>query len=486
MNLPSAHPSLMQRAVSTAGRWTTAVGDELVVENPATGRTLATLPRCGDSEARAAVAAAAAAFPAWRKVPAPTKARVLRDWAALVRGERENLALLLTLEQGKPLAEARAEVDYGAEYIEWFAEEARRIYGSTMPAPTTDRRIVCLREPVGVVGCITPWNFPIAMLARKIAPALAAGCTVVAKPAELTPLSAFALAALAEDAGIPAGVLNVVCGDAPAIGAVLTGSPTVRKLSFTGSTAVGRRLLADGAATVTRTTLELGGNAPFIVFDDADLDAALAGVMVSKFRNAGQTCVCANRILVQQAVFDRFAAALVTRVKALRVGDGLAADVDIGPLVSHAAAARVHALLDDALAGGACDLTASDDAPPRAPWVRPTVLTQLTPAMRIWREEIFGPLATLVPFSDEAHALTLANDTEYGLAAYVYTRDAGRMWRMGEGLECGMVGINEAAISNVMAPFGGVKQSGHGREGSRYGLDDYLEHKYLCMGGLQA
>ena len=488
MNLSLAQPNLRRHAAYIGGQWLSRAhsGTELVVENPATGSVVATVPNCGEVEARAAVAAAAAAFPAWRKLSANARSRLLRDWATLLRAHREDLALLLTSEQGKPLAEARAEVDYGAEYIEWFAEEARRVYGSTVPPPAPDRRIVCLREPVGVVGCITPWNFPIAMLARKVAPALAAGCTVVAKPAELTPLSALALAALAEQAGLMPGALNVLCGDAPAIGAVLTSAREVRKLSFTGSTAVGRRLLADGAATVTRTTLELGGNAPFIVFNDADLNAALAGVMASKFRNAGQTCVCANRILVQHDIFERFATALVARVNALRMGDGLAADTDIGPLVSHAAAARVNALVAEALAAGAKDLCGDATVATPSPWVRPTVLTNLSPAMRIWCEEIFGPVATLIPFHDEAQALLLANDTEYGLAAYVYTRDADRMWRMGEGLECGMVGINEAAISNVMAPFGGVKQSGHGREGSRYGIDDYLEHKYLCLGAMQA
>ncbi len=398
---------------------------------------------------------------------------------------QEDLARILVAEQGKPLAEARVEIAYGASYFEWFAEEAGRVYGDTIPAPSADKRIVTVKQPVGVVACITPWNFPNAMLSRKIAPALAAGCSVVCKPATATPLSALAIAALAEDAGVPKGVVNVLAGDTRAIGAELTGNPTVRKLTFTGSTAVGKSLIRASADTVKRVSMELGGNAPFIVFDDANLDTAVSGAMTCKYRNAGQTCVSANRILVQSGIFDAFAERFAEEASSLQLGDGMDADTAMGPLIDRAAAQGVRAMIGEAVAEGAAVLTGANQGVDDGPFVEPTVLTGVTPAMRVCREEIFGPVAPLLRFDSEEEAIRLANDTPFGLAAYFYARDIGRIFRVGEGLEFGIVGVNEGIISNAAAPFGGVKESGNGREGSKYGLDDYLEIKYLCLGEIE-
>lgn len=484
MPLPLSDPSLLRRQCLIDGDWRDAQGGATFpVDNPASGETLARVADGGALEAGAAIAAARAALPGWRALTARERARLLRRWYELVLANQEDLARLMTLEQGKPLTEARGEIAYGAAYIDWFAEEARRVYGDIIPTTAPDRRLLVTRQPVGVVAAITPWNFPMAMLARKLAPALAVGCTVVAKPAAETPLSALALAELAQRAGMPPGVLNLVVGtDAPAIGGVLTASRDVAKLSFTGSTAVGRQLLAACANTVKRVSMELGGNAPLLVFDDADLDLAVDGAMAAKFRNAGQTCICANRILVQRGIHDHFVARLRERIAALRVGDGLAEGTLIGPLINQRAVAKVADLVGDALAGGA-RLLESGTAPAGPGFFHaPTLLTGVSPGMRIFREEIFGPVAAITPFSDEAQAIALANDTDAGLAAYFYTADLGRMWRVSEGLDYGMVGVNETAISSEVIPFGGMKASGMGREGSRHGVDDYLEIKHICLG----
>jgi len=397
---------------------------------------------------------------------------------------QEDLAIIMTAEQGKPLAEARGEIAYGANYIEWFSEEGKRIYGDTIPEPSKDKRIVCIKQPVGVVACITPWNFPNAMLTRKIAPALAAGCTVICKPANATPLSAYAFAELVHRAGIPPGVINIVTGETAAIGAEMTSNPTVRKLTFTGSTPVGKQLMAECAQTVKRTSMELGGNAPFIVFDDADIDSAVAGAMISKYRNAGQTCVCANRILVQEGCYDSFAEKLAEAVGQLKMGDGTQEGVTVGPLITEQAANDVMSFIEDAVSKGATTVSGGKRSDLGANFVEPTILTNVTEDMRVFREEIFGPVAPLFKFKTEEEAIKMANDTEFGLACYFYSRDIGRIWRVAEGLEYGIVGINEGIISNEMAPFGGVKESGQGREGSKYGLDDYLEIKYMCIGGI--
>ena len=397
---------------------------------------------------------------------------------------QEDLARILTAEQGKPLAEARGEIAYGANYVEWFSEEAKRVYGDTIPQPSNDKRIVCIKQPVGVVACITPWNFPNAMLARKIGPALAAGCTVVCKPANETPLSAHALAELATRAGIPPGVINILCGQTVEIGGELTSNPTVRKLTFTGSTAVGKLLMAQCAGTMKRMSMELGGNAPFIVFDDADLDAAVDGAMICKFRNAGQTCVCANRILVQEGVYDAFAEKFAAAVRGIKMGNGAEDGVTVGPLISTEAAEKVTSRVTDAVDRGATIELGGGRSDLGDRFVEPTILTGVTDDMRVFREEIFGPVAPLMRFSTEEEAIAMANDTEFGLASYFYSRDIGRIWRVSEALEYGIVGINEGIISNEMAPFGGVKESGQGREGSKYGLDDYLEIKYMCLGGI--
>lgn len=467
------------------GSWVDAsMSDRFPVFNPSDGGLIADVANCGASEAKEAIKAAENAQPSWRSKPAKERAAILRRWHDLIIKNIEGLAHLLTVEQGKPLPEARAEIAYGASYVEWFAEEAKRIYGDTIPQPSDDRRGVCIKQPVGVVACITPWNFPNAMLARKIAPALAAGCTVVCKPANETPLSANALGELALHAGVPRGVINILCGKTVEIGRELTAHPFVRKLTFTGSTAIGKKLVADCASTMKRTSMELGGNAPFIVFDDADVEAAVAGVMASKFRNAGQTCVCANRILVQDRIFDEFAEKLAAAVERLNVGDGFENDVQIGPLINEKAANDVFDLVEDAVSRGAEVLVGGGRSNLGPCFMSPTVLTKTDASMRVFQEEIFGPVAPLYRFESEEEAISLANDTPFGLASYFYARDIGRIWRVGEALEYGMVGVNEGAISNEMAPFGGVKESGHGREGSKYGLDDYLEIKYLCMGGL--
>ncbi|HEY6898465.1 MAG TPA: NAD-dependent succinate-semialdehyde dehydrogenase [Rhodocyclaceae bacterium] len=477
--------SLLRQQCYVNGHWIGAdSGAMFPVFDPASGDELARVPDCGAAETRTAIAAAAHAWPAWKRKTAQERGQILKRWFELMLLHRDDLARLMTREQGKPLAEAKGEIAYGASYLEWFAEEAKRAYGEVIPAPFHDRRMVVLREPVGVCAAITPWNFPSAMITRKAGAALAAGCTMVLKPAEQTPLSALALAVLAERAGVPPGVFNVLTGDAPAIGGELCANPTVRKLSFTGSTEVGRLLMAQCAPTIKKLSLELGGNAPFIVFDDADVDAAVAGAMASKYRNAGQTCVCSNRLLVQAGIYDEFAAKLAAAVAELRVGNGMDSGVNQGPLIDGAALEKVEALVADATGKGARVLCGGKRHALGGTWFEPTVLADMTPAMRVAKEEIFGPVAPLFRFETEAEAIHLANDTEYGLAAYFYSRDVGRVWRVAEALEYGMVGINSGLISSEVAPFGGVKQSGLGREGSRHGLDDYLEMKYLSMGGI--
>ena len=466
------------------GRWCDTPASFAVV-NPANQQLLAQVSDAGVAEAEQAVLAANAAFAGWAVQPAAKRSELLLRWYQLVMQHQDELARLLTLEQGKPLNEAKGEIAYGASYMQWFAEEAKRLYGDTIPAPSADKRIIVQRQPVGVVTAITPWNFPNAMIARKAAAALAAGCTFVVKPAQQTPLSALALAELADQAGIPAGVFNVVAGsDAKAIGTVLTQHPKVAKFSFTGSTAVGKQLLKQCADGVKRVTMELGGNAPFIVFDDADLDAAVQGLLASKFRNAGQTCVCANRILVQRGVYQAFADKLAIAITQLKVGDGLSGDSQIGPLIDDKALQKVTALVQSAVADGAKLLLGGSSHSAGKQFFQPTLVTEVSADMAISKEEIFGPVAPLMAFDSEAGAIALANSTDYGLAAYFYSRDIGRVFRVAQQLQFGMVGINEGIISNAAAPFGGVKQSGFGREGSKYGLDDYTDIKYLCLGGL--
>jgi len=461
------------------GEW---VGEgAAAVENPHDGSVLGHVPEFGATETRQSIEAADAALPAWRTRTAKERSAVLSRWARLCLEHKEDLARILTLEQGKPLAEARGEILYGTSFLEWFAEEARRVYGDTIPANTNRHRIVTLKQPVGVVAAITPWNFPNAMITRKVGPALAAGCTVVLKPALETPFSALALAELARRAGVPAGVFNVITGDAVAIGGELTANPIVRKLSFTGSTEVGRILLRQCADTIKKVTMELGGNAPFIVFEDADLDKAVAGVMASKFRNTGQTCVCANRIFVQAGIYDSFAAKLCDAVAQLKVGNGLDDGVTTGPLINTYAIDKVKAHVADAAAHGAKIVAGGRLHALGGLYFEPTILTNVSVDCLLMREETFGPVAPLIRFANEDEAVRIANDTEYGLAAYFYTRDLGRAWRVAEELEYGMVGINEGVISTEVAPFGGVKQSGLGREGSKYGIEDYLEIKYLCF-----
>ena len=483
--LPLADPSLLRDQAFIDGQWGDAdSGETFTVENPASGETVADVACCGAAEARRAIEAAARAFETWRHTTVKERAALLRRWFDLMMENQEDLARILTAEQGKPLAEARGEIAYGANYVEWFSEEAKRVYGDTIPQPSNDKRIVCIKQPVGVVACITPWNFPNAMLARKIGPALAAGCTVVCKPANETPLSAHALAELATRAGIPPGVINILCGQTVEIGRELTSNPTVRKLTFTGSTAVGKLLMAQCAGTMKRMSMELGGNAPFIVFDDADLDAAVEGAMICKFRNAGQTCVCANRILVQEGIYDAFAEKFAAAVRGIKMGDGAEDGVTVGPLISTEAAEKVTSRVTDAVDRGATIELGGGRSDLGERFVEPTILTGVTDDMRVFREEIFGPVAPLMKFSTEEEAIAMANDTEFGLASYFYSRDIGRIWRVSEALEYGIVGINEGIISNEMAPFGGVKESGQGREGSKYGLDDYLEIKYMCLGGI--
>jgi succinate-semialdehyde dehydrogenase/glutarate-semialdehyde dehydrogenase len=485
MNLKDS--GLLKSQCYIDGQWVGAdSGATRKVHNPATGELVSTVPDATAVEARRAIEAAHRAFAGWRARSADERARVLRRWYDLMLTHQEDLAQLMTAEQGKPLAESRGEIGYAASFIEWFAEEARRIYGETIPSPWPDARIVVTREPVGVCAAITPWNFPAAMITRKVAPALAAGCTIVVKPAMQTPLSALAMAELAARAGVPAGVLSVVTGDARAIGGELSANKLVRKMTFTGSTQVGRLLAAQCAPTLKRMSLELGGNAPFIVFDDADLDAAVKGAMASKYRNTGQTCVCANRLLVQDGVYEAFAGKLAKAVSQLKVGNGMDAGVEQGPLIDEAALAKVEELVGEAVSSGAKALIGGRRHVLGRTYYEPTVLTNVTSGMRLAQEEIFGPVAPLFRFKDEAEAIRLANDTEFGLAAYFYSRDIGRVWRVAGAIESGMIGINSGLISTAVAPFGGVKQSGLGREGSRYGINEYIDIKYLCMGGLSA
>lgn len=469
---------LKREACLIDGRWET--GDNWIdVDDPATGEIIGRVPDLGQAHTARAIDAAANAMPAWAVRPAQARGEVLHRLAALMIERQEDLAQLLTAEQGKPLAEARGEIAYAASFFTWFTEEARRAYGEIIPSPSANSRIAVLRQPVGVVGAITPWNFPSAMITRKIAPALAAGCAVVVKPSELTPFSAMALGVLAQEAGLPPGLLNIVTGDAAAIGGELTSSPTVRKISFTGSTRIGALLYGQCAPSIKKLSLELGGNAPFIVFDDADLDAAVEGAIASKFRNAGQTCVCANRLYVQRPVHDRFVEKLAARVAGLSVGDGRADDSDIGPLINMAAVKKVETHIADAVGKGARIVAGGTPSARGARFVTPTVLSGVEGTMLVAREETFGPLAPVIAFDEEDDLIAMANDTEFGLAAYFYARDIGRIWRVAERIEAGMIGVNTGLISTEVAPFGGVKSSGLGREGSSHGLDDYMELKYL-------
>ncbi len=453
--------------------------------NPASGAVISNVSAANAQDAEYAVSAAESSLPGWRSRPAKERSHILKNWFRLVMENQDALAEILTAEQGKPLAEAKGEIAYGASYIEWFAEEAKRVYGDTIPGPSSDKRIMVLKQPIGVVSAITPWNFPNAMITRKAAPALAAGCTFIVKAAQETPLSALALAVLAEEAGIPKGVFNVLVSNRSRdIGSVLTGDPRIAKFSFTGSTPVGKQLLKQCADTVKKTSMELGGNAPFIVFDDADLDAAIEGLMVSKFRNAGQTCVCTNRVFVQEGIYDIFADKLLKAVSKLVMGSGETEGVQIGPLVNSGAAESVDNLVQDALEKGAKATIGGTRSDLGECYFEPTVLTDVKPSMLVAREEIFGPVAPLIKFNTEEQAIAMANDTNVGLASYIYTRDVGRVWRVTESLDYGIVGVNDGMISNEAAPFGGVKESGMGREGSKYGLDDYLEIKYMCLGGL--
>jgi succinate-semialdehyde dehydrogenase/glutarate-semialdehyde dehydrogenase len=466
------------------GEWVAAAATT-PVRNPSTGATLGHVPRCGADDTRAAIAVAQAALPAWRARTAAQRSVIVRAIGDAMLAQTDELARILTSEQGKPLDEARGEIAYAASFFIWFAEEGKRAYGDVIPTDRADVRLVVQKEPVGVCAAITPWNFPAAMLTRKAAPALAAGCTIVIKPAEQTPFSALAIAAIAEACGLPKGVLNIVTGaaeDAPAIGEVLTTDPRVRKVSFTGSTEIGKLLMRQSASTLKRLSLELGGNAPFIVFDDADLDAAVAGAIASKYRNAGQTCVCANRFYVQDAIYDEFAKRFARAAAQLRVGDGFEPGAQIGPLIDDAALAKVEAHVADALARGGRTLTGGARAPRGGTFYTPTVIADVAPDALLAREETFGPVAGLVRFTTDAQACALANDTPFGLAAYIYSRDVGRLWRAAEALEYGMVGANTGIISTAVAPFGGVKESGFGREGSYYGLDEWLNVKYLCVG----
>ncbi len=478
-------PKLFRQQCYVDGAWLDADDKSTIaVKNPADGVVLGSVPKMGVAETRRAIAAANAAFPAWRAKTAKERSVILRRWFELMMDSQEDLAQLMTAEQGKPLAESRGEIAYAASFIEWFAEEGKRIYGDTIPQHQADKRIVVLKEPIGVCVAITPWNFPAAMITRKAGPALAAGCTMVVKPASATPFSALAMAELAERAGVPKGVLSVVTGSAGAIGGEMSTNPLVRKLTFTGSTEIGKKLMAQCASTVKKTSMELGGNAPFIVFEDADLDAAAEGAIVSKYRNNGQTCVCANRILVQEKVYDAFAAKLAGKVNALKVGNGREPGVTTGPLINADAVAKVEEHIADALAKGAKVLTGGKRHALGGLFFQPTVLTGVTTSMQVTREETFGPVAPLFRFKDESEAIRLANDTEFGLAAYFYGRDIGRIWRVAEALEYGIVGINTGLISTEVAPFGGVKESGIGREGSKYGIEDFLVVKYLCLGGI--
>ena len=480
-------PSLFRSLGYVGGKWVPAdTGATFDVYSPTDGSPLGTVPAMGAQETRRSIESAVAALGSWRALSVKERALVLRRWFELVMENLDDLAVIMTSEQGKPLSEARGEVAYGASYLEWFAEEARRVYGDTLSHQHTDKRLVVTKQPVGVCGAITPWNYPSSMITRKAAPALAAGCTMVLKPALKTPYSALALCELAWRAGVPPGVLNVVTGDSGQIGGELTANPLVRKISFTGSTEVGRQLMGQCADTVKKISLELGGNAPFIVFDDADMDAAVDGAIASKFRNTGQTCVCANRILVQDSIYDAFAEKICTAVSKLVTGSGFDENVDLGPLVNTAAVEKVEAHIADAVSRGGEVLTGGHRHPLGGTFFQPTVISGAAPGMRVAREETFGPLAPLFRFSTEAEAITMANDTEFGLAAYFYTRDVSRVWRVSEALECGMVGVNTGIISSEVVPFGGVKASGIGREGSKYGIEEFLEIKCMCVGGIDA
>ncbi len=488
--LNSVEPSLkdarlFRQQCYVGGAWVNAADSgSFAVTNPADGSQIGTVPSFGARDTQRAIDAAEAALPAWRSKTAKERSQILRRWFDLCMQNQDDLAMILTLEQGKPLAEARGEIAYGSSFIEWFAEEAKRVYGDVIPTTSADRRIVVIKQPIGVVAAITPWNFPNAMITRKAGAALAAGCTVVIKPAESTPYSALALAELAERAGMPKGVLNIITGEPEVVGGVLTASPVVRKLSFTGSTEVGRLLLAQCAGTVKKVSLELGGNAPFIIFADADLDRAVAGVMISKFRNGGQTCVCANRIFVEDTIYDAFSAKLQDAVGTLVVGNGMTAGTTIGPLIDQAAVDKVQDHISDAVSKGAKISLGGKRHALGGTFFEPTILLDVPGGTKLMNEETFGPVAPLTRFSSEQEVIAMSNDTEFGLAAYFYTRDIGRVWRVAEALEYGIVGINEGIISTEVAPFGGVKQSGIGREGSKYGIEEYVEVKYLCMGGV--
>src|SRR5713226_2296499 len=478
-------PRLFREACYVDGQWVKGNSNQTIsVDNPATSEIIGRVPKLSGAETRQAIEAANRAFPAWSKKTAKERAAVLRRWFDLMMENQEDLARLMTLEQGKPLPESKGEVAYAAAFLQWFGEEAKRIYGDTIPQHQADKRIVVMKQPIGVVACITPWNFPLAMITRKAGPAIGAGCTVVLKPASQTPFSALALAELAERAGVPKGVFNVLTGSATEIGGELTSNPIVRKLSFTGSTEIGKILMAQCAGTVKKLSLELGGNAPLIVFDDADIDAAVEGTIASKYRNTGQTCVCTNRVLVQEKVYDAFAEKLAKAVKALKPAPGLEAGATQGPLIDDAAVAKVESHIQDATAKGAKILVGGKRHALGGRFFEPTILTDVTPAMAVAREETFGPVAPLFRFKTEAEAVALANDTEFGLASYFYGKDIARVWRVAEALEYGIVGINTGIISTEVAPFGGVKESGLGREGSKYGMDEYLEIKYLCFGGI--
>jgi succinate-semialdehyde dehydrogenase / glutarate-semialdehyde dehydrogenase len=479
-------PGLLKQHCYINGHWLAAdSGATIDVTNPASGDTLGTIPRMGADETRRAIQGAADALPAWRSKTAKERSIILRRWFDLMLSNQEDLAVIMTAEQGKPLAESRGEIAYAASFIEWFAEEAKRVYGDTIPGHAQDKRIVVLKEPIGVCAAITPWNFPAAMITRKAGPALAAGCTMVVKPATATPFSALALAELGERAGIPPGVFSVVTGSAGAIGGEMTANPIVRKLTFTGSTEIGKQLMTQCAATVKKVSLELGGNAPFIVFDDADLDAAVEGAIASKYRNTGQTCVCTNRLLVQNGVYDAFAEKLSAAVTRMRVGNGLLGDFEQGPLIDMAAVEKVEQHIADAVAKGARVVLGGRRHELGGSFFQPTILVDATPQMLVAREETFGPLAALFRFSSDDEAIRMANDTEFGLASYFYTRDINRIWKIAEALEYGMVGINTGLVSTEVAPFGGMKQSGIGREGSKYGIEEFIEIKYLCIGGIQ-
>ncbi len=478
-------PTLLRQLCYLDGAWVAAdSGRTIAVRNPATGVDVAHVPVMGTAETRRAIAAAHAAQVSWRERTGKQRAAILRNWADLMLANADDLAWIMTSEQGKPLAESKGEIVYAASFLEWFGEEAKRVYGDTIPGFAADRRIVVIKQPVGVTAAITPWNFPSAMITRKAGPALAVGCTMVVKPALQTPLSAFALAELAERAGVPRGVFSVLTGDEVEIGGEITSNPLVRKLSFTGSTAVGRKLIAQCAGTVKKVSMELGGNAPFLVFDDADLDAAVEGAMASKYRNTGQTCVCANRILVQDGVYEAFARKLADAVRKLKVGNGLDAQVTQGPLIDSSALDKVEEHIRDALAKGARVVSGGRRHALGGSYYEPTILADVSPDMLVAREETFGPVAPLFRFHTDAEAIALANATEFGLAGYFYSRDVNRIWRVAEAMECGMVGINTGLISSEVAPFGGVKESGIGREGSKYGIDEYVEIKYLCFGGV--